>query len=265
MTYIRLVSDLHLEIENYEIEPLPEDRDTILILAGDIDTFKRKPFQVWIRQLCPKFHTVLHVAGNHEFYGTTFGNSQEKFQLELMDIPNFHSLNNEYVIIHDILFAGTTLWTNFHNNDPMEIFDAESMMNDYKKIRIGPSHAPWLRKLRPLDTSYACNKAVEFIRSTLKDKGLCYKVAFVITHHAPSYQSIPEHFKTEKCNYAYASNFDDLILELQPQFWVHGHIHDSFDYKIGETRVVCNPKGYPPQYVSGWNPEFNPILRFNVE
>jgi hypothetical protein len=24
----------------------------------------------------------------------------------------------------------------------------------------------------------------------------------------------------------------------------HGHVHDSFDYLLNGTRVVCNPRGY---------------------
>ena len=26
--------------------------------------------------------------------------------------------------------------------------------------------------------------------------------------------------------------------------WIHGHTHDSFDYEVAGTRVICNPKGY---------------------
>jgi hypothetical protein len=26
--------------------------------------------------------------------------------------------------------------------------------------------------------------------------------------------------------------------------WTHGHTHEDFDYMIGTTRVVCNPRGY---------------------
>jgi hypothetical protein len=26
--------------------------------------------------------------------------------------------------------------------------------------------------------------------------------------------------------------------------WIHGHTHDSFDYTVGGTRVLCNPRGY---------------------
>ena len=35
-----------------------------------------------------------------------------------------------------------------------------------------------------------------------------------------------------------------LIEERQPALWVHGHTHDSCDYRVGNTRVICNPRGY---------------------
>jgi len=29
--------------------------------------------------------------------------------------------------------------------------------------------------------------------------------------------------------------------------WIHGHMHESFDYETYGTRVVCNPRGYAPK------------------
>jgi hypothetical protein len=38
---------------------------------------------------------------------------------------------------------------------------------------------------------------------------------------------------------------NDYILD-HPQItlWTHGHTHHVFDYRIGSTRIVCNPRGY---------------------
>jgi hypothetical protein len=38
---------------------------------------------------------------------------------------------------------------------------------------------------------------------------------------------------------------DGFILD-HPEIclWTHGHTHEDFDYHIGSTRVVCNPRGY---------------------
>ena len=66
----------------------------------------------------------------------------------------------------------------------------------------------------------------------------------MVTHHAPSIRSIADRYKSDPVSAAFASNMDDFILEHQPRLWIHGHTHESFDYEIGKTRVVCNPRGY---------------------
>jgi hypothetical protein len=30
----------------------------------------------------------------------------------------------------------------------------------------------------------------------------------------------------------------------QIKVWTHGHTHETFDYMVGTTRIVCNPRGY---------------------
>ena len=39
--------------------------------------------------------------------------------------------------------------------------------------------------------------------------------------------------------------FLNLILKYPNiKLWCHGHIHQSKDYMIGNTRIICNPRGY---------------------
>jgi hypothetical protein len=43
----------------------------------------------------------------------------------------------------------------------------------------------------------------------------------------------------------------------QIRLWTHGHTHHAFDYQIGDTRIVCNPRGYETASYSedsGWDP-----------
>lgn len=47
----------------------------------------------------------------------------------------------------------------------------------------------------------------------------------VVTHHAPSGQSISPEFKDDPLSGCYASNLEDLIVETQPAVWIHGHVH----------------------------------------
>jgi len=60
---------------------------------------------------------------------------------------------------------------------------------------------------------------------------------------------------------AYASRLENLICAHEPALWVHGHLHDSVDYQLCETRVVCNPRGYLGHAL---NPNFNPSFVVDV-
>jgi len=60
-------------------------------------------------------------------------------------------------------------------------------------------------------------------------------------------------------NAAFASDLNDVIAEGRPTLSAHGHPHDSFDYTVGDTRIVCNPRGYDDE-----NRQFNPMLVLKV-
>ena len=58
-------------------------------------------------------------------------------------------------------------------------------------------------------------------------------------------------------NASFVSNADHLAGGDRVQLWVHGHTHDSFDYRLNGTRVVCNPRGYAKGGVNE-NAHFDP-------
>ena len=66
----------------------------------------------------------------------------------------------------------------------------------------------------------------------------------MITHHAPSRRSIHPRFADSPLNACFVSDAEHLMGAKRAQLWVHGHTHDSFDYRLNGTRVVCNPRGY---------------------
>jgi len=68
----------------------------------------------------------------------------------------------------------------------------------------------------------------------------------VVGHHAPSKASTHPRYKSEVLmNGAYSTNLDNFILDRRGiKLWTHGHTHEDFDYMIGTTRIVCNPRGY---------------------
>jgi Icc-related predicted phosphoesterase len=81
----------------------------------------------------------------------------------------------------------------------------------------------------------------------------------VVTHHAPHRGSLHPRYVGSPANPGFVSDLEGLILTGKPELWVHGHVHDSYDYRVGRTRVVCNPKGYGNE-----NLGFDPCLVVEV-
>ena len=77
-----------------------------------------------------------------------------------------------------------------------------------------------------------------------------------MTHFAPSIlSSLPIYRENaDILNTYYASDQEEFIKQHSPVLWLHGHMHNSSDYEIYSTRVVCNPRGYIPYEP---NPDFN--------
>jgi Icc-related predicted phosphoesterase len=77
----------------------------------------------------------------------------------------------------------------------------------------------------------------------------------VVTHHAPSSQSVHQRYASDLLTPAFASNLESLMDGDGVALWIHGHMHESYDYEAYGTRVVCNPRGYAPNAL---NPDFRP-------
>jgi hypothetical protein len=155
---------------------------------------------------------------------------------------------------------GATLWTDFRlygtRIESMAI--AEQQLEDFRLIRVERGYK--LRPLRPSDTARLHDIGLVFLK---KELGRPFDgVTVVVTHHAPSPRSIAAKFRSDQLNPAFASDLEKLIYTHQPTLWIHGHMHDSFDYRIGATRVVCKPRGYFPDQL---NPAFDPSLVVEVE
>ena len=83
----------------------------------------------------------------------------------------------------------------------------------------------------------------------------------IVTHHLPSMQSVAARFKNDVPSAAYASHLDELVANSNAALWIHGHAHNSSDYVIGGTRVLCNPRGYASFAL---NRQFSPKLVVEV-
>ena len=257
---VRVVSDLHLECceMGYGVPELGEG--DALILGGDILCARhlkkqgklREVYQAFLEKCASSFSQVLYVAGNHEPYGYNYEGTRSVLEEALP--ANIRLMEDDTISIGDWHFIGSTLWTDFRGANPLEMMEAAQCMNDYKTIRITPKY----RKMNPEDTLGFHKASKAYIVSQLERLGPDAKV-WVLTHHAPSYQSVAPMYRTKGiANGAYVSDLDDLILAYPAiKVWSHGHTHNSFDYTIGQCRVVCNPRGY---YSADLNLSFDPCF-----
>lgn len=245
---IRFLSDVHNEMGLFDLKEIPNEKNMVCVLAGDIGLSEKEyTFRDFVLEMAERHRRVIYIPGNHEFYKGCSPYSTKKL-VDLFElVPNIDVGDNLYVTIDDVLFIGATLWADCEGGNALSMMDCESLMNDFRLVRTGTNYdLRYERKFRALDMIAEHRKQKEFVFNSIKTgKESGYTKICVITHHAPSYESINEMYKTDKCNGAYASNLDYAILEAEPDIWIHGHMHDSKDYLIGKTNVVCNPVGYP--------------------
>lgn len=234
MTNLWIVSDLHYDHGGEWLAP-PANAD-IAVVAGDAVN------DDWLERTAARLPTVF-VAGNHEFYGWDY---QERLA-KLSAVPGLHFLDDTAVTVDGVTVAGSTLWTDYgHSSAAAEL--ARRAMNDHRYIkwtknpyqRFLPSHATQL---------HAASRA--FLSGVKAD--------VVVTHHAPSSKSVHSRFAGSAINRAYYSDMDDIVAESGAALWIHGHVHNNFDYEIGTTRVLANPRGYP-----GENQSFQPDLIVSI-
>jgi hypothetical protein len=198
------------------------------------------------------------VMGNHEHYRYRLDKTYESL-VELLP-ANVRLLENETVDYQGVVFMGATLWTDLDGNSPIATIALKHGMNDYRAIENYYSDTGFYHKLTPEYTYRLHNNTLDYFRASLAEYQS--RPVVVITHHAPSYQSIHERYLGDGMNAGYASNLDEFILDHpQIKYWLHGHTHTAFDYQVGSTRVLCNPRGYYPH-----EPDtgFNPDLTFEV-
>lgn len=205
-----------------------------MILAGDIGVGLTGVS--WAKSVftCP----VVYVLGNHEYYGRRIDELDEELR-EYVAGSNIHVLQNEQVVIAGVRFLGTTLWTDFAlygtvGESALLVGDA---LNDYYLIGSRQQRA-----IKPSETLALHQASRAYLERMLAEPFVGPTV--VVTHHLPSARSVAPRFKSDRITPAFASNLDELVSASGAALWVHGHGHDSADYVIGGTRVVCNPHGY---------------------
>jgi len=245
-----------------ELKDFAYDENAEIVMATSSVRTRAKRYVDFINRCCERFEHVIYITGNHESYHGDFAETYKIIKGTFGDLHNLHILDNEWRIINGVLFFGGTLWTDMNGEDPETMRQIRYMMNDYRGVKNSaktvqyrvPSldeNNPDGFKFKERPAEFTPEDSVEDHKRFLTNldealNGHPDLPTVVVGHHAPSKASTHPRYRTEVItNGAYSTNLDDWILDRrQIKLWTHGHTHEDFDYMIGTTRVVCNPRGY---------------------
>lgn len=252
---IWILSDLHIP-ERDAIKLVKPDRypqADVCVLAGDVTDSMHLAVN-WVGKVIRPRMPVVWVPGNHEFYDTSIEGGRKNARL-IANAQGVTFLDNSVAVIDGVRFLGGTLWTDFAIDAPASgdereaaiksaMWAAKKGLADYVNIYLqtpkGDGVIP--RHIRPVDLAQLHQETRAFIDDTLAVPHDGKTV--VVSHHAPHRKSIHPKFEGDATNAAFVSDLSDVIERRQPDLWVHGHVHQPFDYQLGKTRIICNPRGY---------------------
>lgn len=217
---IGIFSDLHLEFGDWNFTDFQDD--VLYINAGDT-SFNPKHRKM----LVDKIKNGFHIMGNHDYYGESFVGAESHF---------------ESVMIRDstIKISGAPLWTDLSNPNNWHLY--QTGLIDFR-------HTKDMTQDRYM---LAHDTHKKFLLTSGAD--------VIVSHHAPSYLSVADRYKGDAYNCCFATELYDDILNMKtpPKLWIHGHMHTRSDYMIGDTRVICHPRGYPGE--NTWYQNYEPLI-----
>ena len=262
---IDYMSDIHLEFpEHRNIFPTVSGGD-ILILGGDITTaamFRShrtdsdarshsKFMKKFKKDVVDKYSQVFYIMGNHEHYRSIFRKTlpelKEGFANHGMDKIEF--FDNDSKVVDDVLFVGSTLWSDFENGNDLSMYRCGRGMNDYRLIGLldvedfNYFNRHKTKMITPEFILDEHKKSKGYIERTVK----MYpdKKVVVFTHYGPTYKSLNFDHIGNGLDGAYCSDLSNLILD-NPNIthWVSGHCHTIKEYEVGQCMVMSNCRGY---------------------
>lgn len=264
-----IISDIHtFPMDWYRSRLAVPDAD-VCICAGDIADSIYSSIDYLRVELAHRM-PVVAVLGNHDFYGVSIDRALEIARKELRG-TDVHLLENEAIVLNGVRFLGATLWTDYEvahgslDGEPELPLEARRDLAFHVCIREITDFRQIFRsdERRPGETGYVTVQELiarhaesrAFIEHEL-EKPFSGKTV-VVTHHAPTPLSIHPSYIGSPTNAAFVSDLTEVIRIGKPWYWIHGHVHHYFDYFEGETRVLCNPRGYRHERdFNGFRPGF---------
>lgn len=246
---IWVLSDLHMTTFEHTLHGLSSVSPTVpeadlAVIAGDVGDGVETSAH-WLAEHIRPHMPVVWVLGNHEYYGGWFRTSRNLARRLAKEL-DLTLLDDDVAVIDNIRFAGSTLWTDYdlyargdENVRREHMVYARMYLSDHRQIDL---EAGKMDRFLPLHAREQHLASRAWLDRTLAEPFSGETV--VVTHHAPSTKSVSSQYAGDPLTPAFVSGLDDLILAHQPHCWIHGHTHESFDYRLGRTRVLCNPRGY---------------------
>jgi len=222
---IQIVSDIHLDyndINQNDFNNIIKPSAEILIIAGDLGNPFNDNYKNFLLFYSLLFIKIFIISGNHEYYYNDIHETNAKIAEICSNFDNIHFLNNTTYEYNNILFIGTTLWSDTTNIKNYDL----STIRDYRNIK----------NFTQYKSNQLFRQNIEFIEKELEKN----KTSIVITHHAPSFRCIPEEFKEDILNTCFYSNLEYLFEYTNILVWIYGHTHNNCNIKINDTVMISN-------------------------
>ena len=253
---LHVVSDLHADVRPPRRIEVAPGVDAVVV-AGDTREGAEPAFAL-LRQIVPMQIPIIAVMGNHEYYRCCLPDELGEAR-RVAPLYGVSLLENDVVVLGGVRFLGCTLWTDYaifgEANVARAMRAAADGLNDHRRITWAKT--PEWRRFRPAEALMLHKRSCSFLGDELARP--FDGATVVVTHHAPHPRSMHSRYGSDFLSAAYVSDLTSVIEAGQPSLWVHGHVHESFDYRVCATRVVCNPHGYGAE-----NPNFDPGLVVEV-
>jgi hypothetical protein len=279
MLKIREGSDFHIgyqfdqinvdskTIVNQILPPLDGDKETVLLLCGDIGVAKQvKRIVNFLDIVVPRFKHVIYLFGNHEHYhsklNNTFSIIDNAVASHLGYTPNLTIVGNEpqCISIDGVRFLCSTMWTDYGNGDPHVHELVKRHINDHHYITNDDNSL-----VQPDDLSKIFHHTIQKFECLLD--GYDNSRTVIATHHMPSFDAVDPMYMvdptTRVLNHAFASNLNEFIIKHKPAVWCFGHTHNKYNDFIGSTNLKCNPFGYAKE-MNLYHKVYNPRFSFEV-
>lgn len=296
---LRIYSDIHNEFRKYEVKPrtgrenslypyhfdiIPkdDDKDTVLVLAGDIDS---NPYSLeeFLKAMARRFRHVVYVAGNHEYYDYPMSQVDgilKNLSNTTRNITVFDEDYDEPLMIDDVMFVGDTLWTDLQNCNPVAMQAVKRGMHDFRYIALkglsevgirelwdkvittdGEEQAYFramydeaMQELRDnawtptLMAAAHADAKRKILRQLSKKEELKPRKVVMVSHHVPHFVAQSRYTKgachgTGIVDYGYyCTDMDDVLEHVDVV--IHGHTHDVGEFTWNGIRFIANAVGY---------------------